>query len=211
MNLTIEFKTPVKSGSFDWQLTQEINVSNDNGDVVAKAEIELLTLNKHRDAIASYQQLDSDDENTDWEIPLNLYFIGQNLSAELCDSLQVTPNVKKAQTHIMLEALSVLPQYRKQGIAQYLLKEIANKHEKAQSITVLSIPMHHFVDPEHCAEDHNKAYYQLLNLTNDVTAPTDLHQFFSKVGFIEYKVDEALLAAPLQFEIFIASPQSLLK
>ncbi|NQZ81915.1 MAG: GNAT family N-acetyltransferase [Colwellia sp.] len=211
MNLTIEFKTPVKSGSFDWQLTQEINVSNDNGDVVAKAEIELLTLNKHRDAIASYQQLDSDDENTDWEIPLNLYFKGQNLSAELCDSLQVTPNVKKAQTHIMLEALSVLPQYRKQGIAQYLLKEIANKHEKAQSITVLSIPMHHFVDPEHCAEDHNKAYYQLLNLTNDVTAPTDLHQFFSKVGFIEYKVDEALLAAPLQFEIFIASPQSLLK
>ena len=45
MNLTIEFKTPVNSGSFDWQLTQEINVSNDNGDVVAKAEIELLTRN----------------------------------------------------------------------------------------------------------------------------------------------------------------------
>jgi len=211
MNLTIEFKTPVKTGSFDWQLSQEINVSNDKGDVVAKAEIELLTLNKHRDALTSYSQLDNDDENTDWEIPLNLYFKGQNLSVELCESLQATANVKKAQTHIMLEALSVLPEYRNKGIAQYLLQEIAKKHEKVQSITVLSMPMHHFLDPEHCIEEHNTRYYQALNIKEKETTQVELHEFFSKVGFIEYKVDEALLAAPLQFEIFIASPQSILK
>ncbi len=211
MNLTVEFKTPVQSSSFDWQLSQEINVSNDVGNVIAKAEIELLTLNKHRDAVASYQQLDNDDENTDWEIPLNLYFKGANLSTELCDVLNITPNIKKAQTHIMLEAISVLPEYKKQGIAQYLLQEIANKYSKAQSLTVLSMPMHHFVDPEHCEEEHNKAYYQLLNLNEAQMTQAQLHAFFTKTGFIEYKVDPVLLAEPLKFEFFVATPQSILK
>jgi len=211
MNLSIEFKTPVKTGSFDWQLSQEVNVSNEDGHVIAKAEIELLTLNKHRDAVASYEQLDSDDENVDWEIPLNLYFKGQNLSAELCNSLQITPNVKKAQTHIMLEALSVQPEYRKQGIGQYVLQELAKQYEKAQSITVLSMPMQLFVDPDNCIEEHNTAYYQSLDLVDKTSSQGELHDFFNKVGFIEYQVDEALLAEPLQFEIFVASPQSILK
>ncbi|MFT5756314.1 MAG: GNAT superfamily N-acetyltransferase [Alteromonadaceae bacterium] len=211
MNLTVEFKTPVQTSSFDWQLSQEINVSIDGGNVIAKAEIELLTLNKHRDALASYQQLDNDDENTDWEIPLNLYFKGPNLSPELCDSLDITPNIKKAQTHIMLEAISVLPDYKKQGIAQYLLQEIAKQYSKAQSFTVLSMPMHHFVDPEHCAEEHNKAYYELLNLNNEQITQAQLHTFFTKTGFIEYNVDATLLAEPLNFDIFVASPQTILK
>jgi len=211
MKLSIEFKQPVIKTVFEWQLSQEINVKNESGEVIAKAEIELLTLNKHRDALASYAQIDSDDENTDWEIPLNLYFKGQNLSAELCALLSIKPNIKKAQTHIMLEAISVLPEYRKQGIATYLLKQIVEEHNKAQSITVLSMPMDKFVDPQDCEEEHSKAYYQLLNLTEKSLRQTELHNFFTHTGFIEYKVDEALLAEPLTFDFFVASTQSILK
>ena len=82
-NLTVTFNKPVIASDLDWQLSQEINVSTADGTVIAKAEIELITLNKHRDALASYELLDC-EEGSDWEIPLNLYFTKQNLSADLC-------------------------------------------------------------------------------------------------------------------------------
>jgi GNAT superfamily N-acetyltransferase len=210
MTLTTEFKKPEITGSFDWQLTQEINVKNEQGDVIAKAEIELITLNKHRAAVESYELLDSDNEATDWEIPLNLYFKGQNLSPVMCELLAVTANTKKAQTHIMLEALSVVPSYRKQGVAKQLLNAIANQYEKAQSITLMSMPMNLFVDAEDCQTPDAKSYYQALELKNDETSRDDLQQFFVKAGFINYEVDASLLAEPLGYDIYVSTPEKLL-
>jgi len=209
MNLTIDFKKPEIAGAFDWQLCQEINVKNEQGDVIAKAEIELITINKHRDALGSYTLLA--DEHTDWEIPLNLYFKGQNLTKDLCDKLDITPDTKKAKTHILLEAISVLPQYRKQAVGQFLLKEIVKHHEKSQSITVLSMPMHQFVDPQECEEEGNKAYYQAADLQNKKVEAEALANFFTQTGFVEYKVEENLLAEPLPYQIFVASPKSILQ
>jgi len=209
MNLTIDFKKPEIAGAFDWQLCQEINVKNEQGDVIAKAEIELITINKHRDALGSYTLLA--DEHTDWEIPLNLYFKGQNLTKDLCEKLNITPDTKKAKTHILLEAISVLPEFRKQAIGQFLLKEIAKHHEKAQSITVLSMSMHQFVDAEECDDESNKAYYKAADLQTAKVSTDELATFFTHSGFIPYDVDENLLAEPLQYEIFVASPQSILK
>jgi len=209
MNLTIDFNKPEIAGAFDWQLCQEINVRNEQGDVIAKAEIELITINKHRDALGSYTLLA--DEHTDWEIPLNLYFKGQNLTKNLCEKLGITPDTKKAKTHILLEAISVLPEFRKQAVGQFLLKEIAKHHEKAQSITVLSMSMHQFVDPDECEDESNKAYYKAADLQTAMVSTDELANFFTQSGFIEYEVDENLLAEPLQYEIFVASPQSILK
>ncbi len=209
MNLTIEFKKPEAKGSFDWQVTQEVNVSNDNGDVIAKAELELITINKHRDAKASYALLEAED-TTDWEIPLNLYFKGQNLSQVLCEKLAITPDVKKAKTHIMIEALSVTPHNRKQGVARYLLKAIADKYAKAQSITVLSMPINWFVEPELCESLDNKDYYHSLGLENETITIDELQQFFIKTGFVNFNVDEKLLAEPLQYQILVASPKTVL-
>jgi len=209
MNLTIDFKKPEIAGAFDWQLCQEINVKNEQGDVIAKAEMELITINKHRDALGSYTLLA--DEHTDWEIPLNLYFKGQNLTKDLCDKLDITPDTKKAKTHILLEAISVLPQYRKQAVGQFLLKEIVKHHEKSQSITVLSMPMHQFVDPQECEEEGNKAYYQAADLQNKKVEAEALANFFTQTGFVEYKVEENLLAEPLPYQIFVASPKSILQ
>jgi hypothetical protein len=208
MNLTIDFKKPEIAGAFDWQLCQEINVKNEQGEVIAKAEIELITINKHRDALGSYTLLA--DEHTDWEIPLNLYFKGQNLTKDLCDKLAVTPDNKKAKTHILLEAISVLPEFRKQAVGQFLLKEIAKHHEKAQSVTVLSMPMHQFVDADECEDEGNKAYYHAAKLQDEKLASDQLANFFSKSGFIAFEVDESLLAEPLPYEIFVASPQTIL-
>jgi GNAT superfamily N-acetyltransferase len=208
MNLTIDFNKPEIAGAFDWQLCQEINVKNDKGDIIAKAEIELITINKHRDAMGSYTLLANED--TDWEIPLNLYFKGQNLTTDLCKELNVTPDTKKAKTHILLEAISVLPQYRKQAVGQYLLKEIVKHHEKAQSITVLSMPMHSFLDAEECEDESIKAYYQAADLQNIKVASNELANFFTHSGFIEFTVDESLLEEPLPYQIFVASPQSIL-
>jgi len=209
MNLTIDFNKPEIAGAFDWQLCQEINVKNEQGNVIAKAEIELITINKHRDALGSYTLLA--DEHTDWEIPLNLYFKGQNLTKNLCEKLGITPDTKKAKTHILLEAISVLPEFRKQAVGQFLLKEIAKHHEKAQSITVLSMSMHQFVDPDECEDESNKAYYKAADLQTAMVSTDELANFFTQSGFIEYEVDENLLAEPLQYEIFVASPQSILK
>ena len=209
MNLTIEFKRPEISGAFEWQLCQEINVKNEKNEVIAKAEIELITINKHRDALGSYSLLA--DEHTDWEIPLNLYFKGQNLTKNLCDQLDIIPDSKKAKTHILIEAISVLPEFRKQAVGQFLLKEIAKHHAKAQSLTVLSIPMYQFVDPEECEDERNKAYYQAADLQTAQTSTDELTNFFTKSGFIEFEVDESLLAEPLPYQIFVASPQSILR
>ena len=173
MNLSITYSKPVTETGNDWQLSQEINVSNEAGDIIAKAEIELLTLNKHRDALATYQLLA--DDATDWEIPLNVYFKKQNLTAELCQELNVAASTK-AQTHILIEAISVLPEYRKQGVGKYLLQEIAKKHVKIQSLSVLSLAMNAFVDAEQCETQENTDYYSKLNLTDETLARPELNR-----------------------------------
>lgn len=207
MNLSIEFKTPVVKGSYDWQLTQEINVSIDGGEVIAKTEIELLTMNKHRDAKATVLLLD-EQEASDWEIPLHTYFKGQNISQSLCEELQVVSDTK-AKTHIMIEAISVLAAYRKKAVASYILKEIANKYPKVQSITVLSMPMNWFVDPQYCETVENTAYYNSLDLPNETIDLEELNVVFVKLGFTQISVDEELLVEPLPYEIFVASPASI--
>lgn len=208
MNLTIEFsKVEIKS-AFDWQLMQEINVKNDSGQVIAKAEIDIITLNKHRGADESYELLAQEDE-TDWEVPLNVYFKKQNISADLAEKLQVKTDVK-AKSHILIEAISVLPEFRKQGVAKFLLHEIAQHYAKAQSISVLSMPMHLFVDADDCETDENKAYYQALNLAENDNDQEILSSTFTQLGFINVAIDDSALEEPLPFKVFIASPQTIL-
>lgn len=209
MNLSIEFNQAEIKSSFDWQLVQEVNVKNEQGETIAKAEIELLTINKHRNALKSYQQLDS-DEGTDWEIPLNLYFKGHNLTTDLCTKFAIKTEDKKATQHIMIEAISVLPDYRKQGVAKYLLQAIATQYNKAQSINVMSMPMQWFVDVEHCETEESKSYYQAMGLDNNIIEKDALKQFFTQMGFIDFQVDASLLAEPLQYDIFIGTPDRLL-
>ncbi|XPF92979.1 GNAT family N-acetyltransferase [Colwellia sp. RE-S-Sl-9] len=207
MNLSITFKKPTVKGAYDWQLSQEINVSNDAGDVIAKAEIELITLNKHRDADKSFAMLD-EQEATDWELPLGVYFKKQNLIAEYCEKLLVKPDTN-AKTHIMIEAISVQPAYRKQGVAKYLLNEIALHYPKVQSLNVMSMAMNLFVDLEFCNGEENTQYYTKLALENEAIANEELKAFFTASGFMQVEIDESLLAEPLPFELFIASPATI--
>ena len=46
MNLTTQFTKAQAQNGFDWQLSQEVNVIDESGQVIAKAEIELITMNK---------------------------------------------------------------------------------------------------------------------------------------------------------------------
>lgn len=209
MNLTTRINKPEITGSLDWQISQTIDLINDQDEVVAKAEIEIITLNKHRGAKQSYDLLANENEATDWEIPLNLYFKWQNLATNVCESLNITPNIKKAQSHMLIEALSVLPEYRNKGVAKVLLKEIAKHHHKIQSITVLSLPMSLFVDVNEC-DDSSKEYYQQLELNNDKTTREDVTAFFNHLECLQFNVDESLLAEPLSFDIFISTPDKIL-
>ncbi len=209
MQLTTTFATAEIASQYDWQLNQEINLSDSDGNVIAKAEIEILTLNKHRGAKQSYQLLEQ--QETDWELPLNLYFSGHNLNETLCKELNIKANTKKAQQHIMIEALSVQPQHRNQGIGRLLLNAIANEYQKAQSITVMSLPMKLFVDSENCQSDAAKHYYQSLELAQDDTDRQGLKQFFSNAGFVEYQVDDSLLNEPLHFDVLLSSPQNIIE
>ncbi|MGJ8692348.1 MAG: GNAT family N-acetyltransferase [Thalassotalea sp.] len=210
MNYSVIFNKPEVKSSFDWQLIQEVNVFDEKQKIVAKAEIELITLNKHREALKSYAIIEGDDEATDWELPLNLYFKGQNLSAELCESLAIIADVKNSKTHMLIEAFSVLPEYRKQGVAKFLLQSIAKEYNKVQSITVLSLPMPLFITPEDSEEEATKAYYQQLELASDETSLETLQAFFNHNGFIQYQVDETLLNAPLSFDLFVTTPSKLI-
>jgi GNAT superfamily N-acetyltransferase len=208
MNLTIEFNKAAIKTTFDWQLTQEINVKNDENQVIAKAEIEIITLNKHRGADESYELL-SQHESTDWEVPLNLFFKKQNIATDLVEKLQTKADAK-AKDHILIEAISVLPAYRKQGVAKFLLKQIAQHYSKVQTIFTLSMPMNLFVDAQDCETAENTAYYQAMNLTEDALAPAQLSAFFEQSGFSHLAIDDSALAAPLPFNVFIASPKTIL-
>lgn len=208
MDLSINFQKPVMKGSYDWQLTQEINVKNKEGDLIAKAEIELVTLNKHRDAEKSYVLID-EQEATDWEIPFGVYFKKHNLINDYCEKLSVKPDTN-AKTHIMIEALSVLPTYRKQGVAVFLLKSIAEHYRKAQSLNVMSMPINLFVDVEYCEGEENTQYYKSLDLKSENTTHEDLDIFWTKSGFIPVHIDEKLLAEPLTYNIYLASPASII-
>ena len=128
MTFKVDFQKAQIKGEFDWQLSQVVNVTGENGEVVAKAEIEILTLNKHRGAKASCELLDG-SEQTDWEIPLQLCFKKQNLTDELCAELAVKAN-DKAKSHILLEAISVKPAFRKKGLAKLLLTAIAEQYPR---------------------------------------------------------------------------------
>lgn len=207
MNLSIDFKKPTVKGAYDWQLSQEINVSNEAGNIIAKAEIELITMNKHRDAEKSYELLD-EQEATDWEIPLGVYFKKQNIIAPYCEKLLVKADTN-AKTHIMLEAISVQPAYRKKGVAQYLLNEIAQHYAKAQSLNVISMAMNLFVDLEYCNGEDNTQYYKDLALENESIANDALKAFFIASGFMLVNIDESLLAEPLPYDILIASPATI--
>ena len=209
MQLTSTFTNAEITSEYDWQVSQEVNVINNDGLVIAKAEIEIITLNKHRGAKQSYELLEQ--QETDWELPLNLYFSGHNLNEKLCNKLSIKPNPKKAQQHIMIEAISVLAEHRSKGIAMFLLQAIADQYQKAQSITVMSMPMRLFVDSENCQTDTAKRYYQSLQLEQDLTSAQDLQQFFIKAGFVEYQVDSSLLAEPLSFDVFVTSPDKITK
>ena len=208
MSLTIEFKKPEVKITFDWQLIQEINVKNDQQQVIAKAEIEIITLNKHRGADESYELL-SQQGPTDWEVPLNLFFKKQNIAADLVEKLQAKVDTK-AKDHILIEAISVLPEYRQQGVAKFLLNEIAQHYSKAQSISALSMPMNLFVDAQDCESEDNKAYYQAMNLTNDSLNNEQLMVFFEQSGFSYLAIDDSALEAPLPFKVFMASPKTVL-
>lgn len=207
MNLTIEFNKPEIKSAFDWQLTQEINVKNEDNQVIAKAEIEIITLNKHRGAEESYELL-SQLEATDWEVPLNLFFKKQNISADLVEKFQAKIDAK-AKDHILIEAISVLPAYRKKGVAKFLLNEIAQHYSKVQSISVLSMPMSLFVDAQDCETEENKAYYQAMNLAGDDLNHEQLTAFFEQSGFGYLAIDDSALEAPLPFKVFMASPKTL--
>ena len=206
MNLTIEFKQPEIKSAFDWQVVQEINVKNNQDQVIAKAEIEIITLNKHRGADESYELLSQQDA-TDWEVPLNLFFKKQNIAADLVEKLQVKVDVK-AKDHILIEAISVLPAFRQQGVAKFLLQEIAQHYSKAQSISVLSMPMNLFLDAQDCETEENKAYYQAMNLTDDSLNNEQLVTFFEHSGFSYLAIDDSALEAPLPFKVFMASPKT---
>jgi len=206
MNLSIEFKQPEIKSAFDWQVVQEINVKNDQDQVIAKAEIEIITLNKHRGADESYELLSQQDA-TDWEVPLNLFFKKQNIAADLVEKLQVKVDVK-AKDHILIEAISVLPAFRQQGVAKFLLQEIAQHYSKAQSISVLSMPMNLFLDAQDCETEENKAYYQAMNLSGDSLSNEQLVTFFEHSGFSYLAIDDSALEAPLPFKVFMASPKT---
>lgn len=207
MNYSIEFTKPSAELGVDWLLDQEVNVLNEQGGIIAKAELQLLTMNKHRGAKATYDILA--DQVPDWEIPLNIYFKKHNLTDELCQELKV-PTSAKAQTHIMIEALSVLPEYRSQGFAKALLAAIAKEHNKAQSVNVLSMPMHQFVTASDCETEEHKAYYTQLDLVNDELTREGLKTFFEQLGFVAINIDESTLIEPLSFDVFVASPPSIL-
>ncbi|MGB1263196.1 MAG: GNAT family N-acetyltransferase [Cognaticolwellia sp.] len=207
MNLTIEFNPAEIKSAFDWQLAQEINVKNDQGDVIAKAEIEIITLNKHRGADESYELLSQHDA-TDWEVPLNVFFKKQNIAADLAETLQVKVDAK-AKEHILIEAISVLPTYRKQGVAKFLLNEIAQHYNKAQSIFALSMPMSLFLDAEDCETAENKAYYQALNLADNELDQEQLTRYFVQSGFNHLAIDDSALEVPLPFKVFIASAKTI--
>jgi GNAT superfamily N-acetyltransferase len=208
MNLTIEFTKPEIKSAFDWQLVQEINVKNDDNHVIAKAEIEIITLNKHRGAEESYELLSQQDA-TDWEVPLNLFFKKQNVAADLVEKLQVKVD-SKAKDHILIEAISVLPAFRNQGVAKFLLNEIAQHYSKVQSISALSMPMNLFVDAQDCETEENKAYYQAMNLTENALATEQLTAFFEQLGFKRLAIDDSALEEPLPFNVFMASPKTIL-
>lgn len=209
MSFSVTFgKSSIKS-SFDWQLCQEVNVVTDDGNVIAKAELELLTLNRHRDALKSYQLLDENEEGDDWEILLNLFFKGHNLNTDTAEALEVNVNPKKAQIHIMIEAVSVQPEYRQQGVARILLQAIAAHYTKAQSISLLSMPMNLFVDAQECETQENMDYYLSLNLSEETQSMETLNTCFEKLGFNAVTVDESVLNAPLPYSIFMASPAQL--
>ena len=208
MNLTIEFNKPEIKTAFDWQLIQEVNVKNEDQQVIAKAEIEIITLNKHRGADESYELLSQQDP-TDWEVPLNLFFKKQNVAADLVEKLQAKVDAK-AKDHILIEAISVLPEFRKQGVAQFLLKEIAQHYNKVQSISVLSMPMNMFVDAQDCETEENTTYYQAMNLVEDALDQAQLNTFFEQSGFTYLAIDDCALEAPLPFKVFMASPKTIL-
>lgn len=207
MNLTVEYSKPEIKNAFEWQLSQEINLKDEHNNIVAKAEIELLTLNKHRGADESYELLIQQGA-TDWEIPLNLYFKKQNIINELAEKLAIKSD-SKAKTHILIEAFSVLPNHRNQGIAKTLLKAITEQHTKAQSISLLSMPMALFLDAEDCESEESKQYYQDLAIEKDTLTRSELRDVFKKLGFLAIDIDDSQLAEPLAFDIFIANPTSL--
>ena len=70
--------------------------------------------------------------------------------------------------------------------------------------------MNTFVDAEHCETQENTDYYTKLDLANETLARPELRCFFESSGFTAIKVDEDALVEPLQFDIFVASPASIL-
>ncbi|REL26781.1 hypothetical protein DXX93_09475 [Thalassotalea euphylliae] len=204
---TFSFQTAEIKTNFEWQLYQELNVY-DGEQLIAKVELELLTINKNRNAKQSYEALEQLGA-TDWELPLHLYFKGHNVNSELSEQLAVKQESKKATQHIMIEAFSVLPSYQGNNLGNTILAQLAKEYPKAQSFWLMAMPMHYFIDPQACELEEDKDYYQAMDLTRDSASSQNIAGYFEKQGFIKLTIDEALLAEPLPYELLVASPHLL--
>ncbi|REL29436.1 GNAT family N-acetyltransferase [Thalassotalea euphylliae] len=204
---TFSLQSPEIKTNFEWQLYQELNVL-DGDQLIAKVELELLTINKHRNALQSCEALEELGA-TDWELPLNLFFKGHNVKADLSEQLSVKQESKKATQHIMLEAISVLPAYQGKGVGKAILNYLANEYSKAQSIWLMAMPMHFFIDPEECELAEDKAYYQAMKLTEQTATSSEISAYFQKQGFQSLSIDENLLAELLPYKILVTSPKLL--
>lgn len=208
MTLRFEFEQAEIKSQLDWQLCQDINVF-DGDMLVAKAEVEIITINKHRDAIKSYQALLALGA-TDWELPLNLYFKNQNLNAELCAQFAVKPEGKKACQHLLIEAISVHPDYQNKGIAKQLLAKLGETYSKAQSVWLIAMPISTFIDADECDEESDSTFYSaVISAESNEATSESVAQVFERLGFEKQTISPELLAEPLPYELLVTVPSRL--
>lgn len=183
LDLNIKEKVPYlipRTGT--WNKKQCIEVK-DNDETIARIDFDIILLNEKRgakDALLLFEGIKEVDpmgelEYIPWEVPLS-YMNGCQVIPKIKEHWYEEYRPLKKAKHVFIKGITVLPHYRRNGIGEMLIKEVALLNKDAESIWLK-------VQPVTQSEKDAFNKYQKKLFSTENPDMDDLISFFRPYGF----------------------------
>jgi GNAT superfamily N-acetyltransferase len=163
-NLDIDVAKPKKyddmPGTGAWYKWHDVALLL-KGELIGRLVLETIGLTENRPAWKAFSAIDRFCQS-DWEIPLEC-FDEHHITAQLWGALNIIPKGRSSQ-QVMINEVSILPEYRNKGLARALVKHVALLYPKSQAIWLIIGPLekpayvgkNKFKEIVHSADNPNK-------------------------------------------------------
>lgn len=166
-------KTDIPSTS-KWLKKQSIEVY-DGEKIIAAIHVEVMLLTKKRCSITAFDIIDGWCQ-TEWETPF-LHMAENQIGDHLLYYFSIPYKSMASVRHVLINQITVHPDYRRLGIASKLVGMVASIYKKAQSVWLKVCPLNRNPD------DNDSKYIRAVCKAKNPKRKT-LISFYDRLGFI---------------------------